>query len=74
MTDKPTKKPKLPKPVLNEDDVIREEPAPVDLGRDPSTEAVVTYQNEEAKKHPYNQESDAKTIFIQENGIVIYSF
>lgn len=61
---------------INEMLVIRE---PVDkdttvVGRDPSTDLVVTYQNEEAKKHTYNKESNAKTVFIQENGIVIYSF
>lgn len=73
---KPLKKVK-PQKELDEELVIREPVdiyMPVDSGRDPSTELVVTYQNEAAKKHPYNKESDAKTVFIQENGIVIYSF
>lgn len=43
-------------------------------GETPSSDCVVTYQNEAAKKHPYNKEQDAKTIFIHENGTVIYSF
>ena len=74
--NKPLKKVKPPKE-LNEDELVREPVEthkPVEAGSNPSTEPVVTYQNEAAKKLSYNKEPDAKTIFVQENGTVIYSF
>jgi len=71
--DKPQKQSRIP----TDEELRCDNPATYRLKPDSNPirfEVGVTFENEEAKKHPYKYDPRAKTAYIKANGEVIYTY